>query len=65
MGSSIELSRKSSQRRTCDLSDENIHYEWELIDSQVLQTALNFRRDVESLSVNKNALKHQIYAIKS
>lgn len=47
---------------SCDLFDERDLFNWELVDSNVLQTALNFREELYSWN-NDKELKKKIYTI--
>ncbi|CAF3190579.1 unnamed protein product, partial [Rotaria sp. Silwood2] len=48
---------------SCNLLDERNHYDWELVDKNVLQAALNFRKELISWHNDNKKLKQQIYTI--
>lgn len=49
--------------KSCNLSDEQELCDWELVDSDVLQTALNFKEELKSWNNNPKELKKKIFSI--
>lgn len=53
-----------TEHGNCDLCEQDVRYQWELVDSNVLQTALNYRKELISWNSNEKKLKNKMYTIK-
>ena len=56
--------RVNTEHGNCDLCEQGVRYQWELVDSNVLQTALNYRKELISWNNNEKKLRNKMYTIK-
>lgn len=53
-----------TEHGNCDLCVQDVKYQWELVDSNVLQTALNYKKELISWNNNEKKLRNKMYTIK-
>jgi hypothetical protein len=53
----------STKSKSCDLSHMKDFYDWEIVDSNVLKAAVNFRKEIKPWNNHKKELKKKIYTI--